>query len=299
MKTRVIPKVSVRLRFIAYMAIIVFSMASCDNGGIYEGTESIGNNDNSGLVKDEFPQIPQIPQVPEVPEVPQIPPPVQVNQTPVAGDFTINGTGTITYNGNPRLVTVTPKAGKSTGAITVKYNGNTVAPSAVGAYTVTFDVAEAVGWNAASGFSAGTLTIKATSGGGGGSGSGGSSGGGGGNGNGGSAGTLTTSDSFTVEEIIDGAPIINPITLSRTNTGAYPVTRPVSIIESDYDPGSIKWEIIGVGVYSGQTVSGNGPSFTLDARDTRYNTLGIHTLVLTVMKNGMLYQRNILFTIVK
>jgi hypothetical protein len=271
------------------MAIIVFSMASCDNGSNYEGTESVSNDDNSGLVTDESPQIPQTP------------PPVQVNQTPVAGDFTISGTGTFTYNGSPRPVTVTPKPGKSTGAITVKYNGNTVAPSATGAYTVTFDVAEATGFNAASGLSAGTLTIKAASSGGGGSGGSSSSGNSSNSGNGsdGSAETLTISDSFTVEEIIDGAPIINPITISRTNTGGFPFTRPVSINASDYEPGSIKWEIAGVGVYSGQTVSGNGSSFTLDARDTRYNTLGIHTLVLTVSKNEMQYQRNILFTIVK
>jgi len=35
------------------------------------------------------------------------------------------------------------------------------------------------------------------------------------------------------------------------------------------------------------------------AAGTRYNSLGIHTLVLTVSKSGMLYQRNILFTIVQ
>jgi len=104
---------------------------------------------------------------------------------------------------------------------------------------------------------------------------------------------------FTVEQILDGAPIINAITISRTNTGGYPFTRAVSITASDYDPGSIKWETAGIGVYAGQTVSGNGSSFTLDARDTRYNSLGIHTLVLTVSKSGMLYQRNILFTIVQ
>ena len=81
------------------------------------------------------------------------------NQTPVVGDYTISGTGTFTYDGNTKTVTVTPKAGKSTGTVTVKYNGSTTAPSAVGTYPVTFDVAAANGWNAASGLSAGTLTI--------------------------------------------------------------------------------------------------------------------------------------------
>ena len=83
------------------------------------------------------------------------------NQTPIAADFNISGTGTFTYDGNSKAVTVTAKEGKTGGAITVKYNGNAAAPSAVGTYTVTFDVAAATGWNAASELSAGTLTINA------------------------------------------------------------------------------------------------------------------------------------------
>jgi predicted outer membrane repeat protein len=85
------------------------------------------------------------------------------NQTPIAADFNISGTGTFTYDGNPKAVTVTAKEGKTSGAITVKYNGNAAAPSAAGTYTVTFDVAAATGWNAARGLSAGTLTINAIS----------------------------------------------------------------------------------------------------------------------------------------
>jgi hypothetical protein len=78
--------------------------------------------------------------------------------TPTAADYNISGL-TQTYDGSPKTVTVTPKTGKSGGTVTVKYNGNTAAPSAAGTYTVTFDVAAAPGWNAASGLSAGTLTI--------------------------------------------------------------------------------------------------------------------------------------------
>ena len=85
------------------------------------------------------------------------------NQTPIAADFNISGTGTFTYDGNPKAVTVTAKEGKTGGTITVKYHGNAAAPSAAGTYTVTFDVAAATGWNAASGLSAGTLTINAIS----------------------------------------------------------------------------------------------------------------------------------------
>jgi len=87
-----------------------------------------------------------------------------VNQTPVADDFDIIGTGIFTYDGGIKKVTVTPKAGKSTGAITVKYNGNTDAPFAAGVYTVTFDVAAAEGFNAAGGLTAGDLTIKKAAG---------------------------------------------------------------------------------------------------------------------------------------
>jgi formylglycine-generating enzyme required for sulfatase activity len=79
--------------------------------------------------------------------------------TPIAADFNVSGTGTFIYNGNPKIVTITPEAGKSNGTITVKYNGNTTAPSAAGTYTVTFDVVETTNFNAANGLSAGTLKI--------------------------------------------------------------------------------------------------------------------------------------------
>ena len=79
--------------------------------------------------------------------------------TPAAADFNISGL-TQEYDGSPKTVTITPKEGKSNGTITVKYNGSTTVPSAVGTYTVTFDVAAVTNFNVASGLSAGTLTIK-------------------------------------------------------------------------------------------------------------------------------------------
>ena len=82
------------------------------------------------------------------------------NQTPVAGDFDISGATTYTYDGTPKSVTITPKQGKSSGNITIYYNESTTAPSAVGTYTVTFDVAAATGYTAATGLAAGTLTIN-------------------------------------------------------------------------------------------------------------------------------------------
>ena len=82
-----------------------------------------------------------------------------VNQNPVASDFNIgNLTQTV---GNVTPVTVTPKANKSTGTITVYYNWSTKLPTAIGTYTVTFDVAAATGWNAATGLAGETLTINA------------------------------------------------------------------------------------------------------------------------------------------
>jgi len=86
---------------------------------------------------------------------------------PVAADFTVSGLSAIA-DGSPKPVSVTPKAGKSAGAISVYYEGidgtsyvkNCAAPSAAGTYAVTFNVAAAAGFNAASGLSAGTLVIS-------------------------------------------------------------------------------------------------------------------------------------------
>ena len=89
------------------------------------------------------------------------------DQTSTAEDFNI---GNLTQmEGSVTAVSITPKSGKSNGAITIYYEGtgdttyakSTTLPTAVGTYAVTFDVAAATGWKAASGLSAGTLTIEA------------------------------------------------------------------------------------------------------------------------------------------
>jgi len=80
--------------------------------------------------------------------------------TPTADDFYINGTGSFTYDGSTRAITVTHKEGKTNGSINVKYNGSTTAPSNAGTYTVTFDVVAAGDYDTVSGLSAGTLTIE-------------------------------------------------------------------------------------------------------------------------------------------
>jgi hypothetical protein len=84
------------------------------------------------------------------------------NQTPVAGDFTIGKLNQTA--GSVTAVTISPKGGKSSGAITIKYAGNTTIPQTAGTYAVTFDVAAATGWNAATNLPAGNLIVSPGSG---------------------------------------------------------------------------------------------------------------------------------------
>jgi hypothetical protein len=198
------------------------------------------------------------------------------NKTPVASDYTIGNL--IQTAGNVTAVTITPLAGRSPGKRTIWYEGNsgtvytrsTTIPQTAGTYTITFDVASATGWNGVPDLPGGTLVVN---------------------------GHLNIF--LRIEQIIDGEPIFDAITLSRTNSGGFPSTRTVSINASDYDPGSIHWEIAGVGFYSDQFVTGSGASFTLSALEIKYNSLGGHTLILSVSKNSIPYQRAIPFIIVQ
>jgi hypothetical protein len=88
--------------------------------------------------------------------------PIPENKNPVAEDYEI---GNLTqYVGSVTAVTIMPKSGKSSGARTIYYEGtsgkSTTLPTAAGTYDVTFNVAAASGWNAATDLSAGTLTIS-------------------------------------------------------------------------------------------------------------------------------------------
>ena len=80
------------------------------------------------------------------------------NQNPVASDFIIGNLSQTVGNITP--VTVKPKVNKSTGTITIFYNGSTILPTEVGTYTVNFNVAAVSGWNAVNGLSAGILTVN-------------------------------------------------------------------------------------------------------------------------------------------
>lgn len=81
---------------------------------------------------------------------------------PKPADFdVIPGLPTVqTYDGNAVTVTITAGSGiKGMGAITVKYNGSTEAPSNAGSYIVTVDVSDGGNYNARTGMVIGTLTI--------------------------------------------------------------------------------------------------------------------------------------------
>ena len=66
-----------------------------------------------------------------------------------------------TYSGEAQIVNVTTKSGiRGMGAVTVRYNGRTEAPTNVGSYAITIDVADGSNYKAISGIEAGTLTIK-------------------------------------------------------------------------------------------------------------------------------------------
>ena len=78
---------------------------------------------------------------------------------PTTDDFTVHGHAHV-YDGSPKTVTVTAKDDKTTGTISdIKYNGSTAAPSNVGVYSITIDVAADDNYTAISGLKAGTLTI--------------------------------------------------------------------------------------------------------------------------------------------
>jgi len=128
-------------------------LVSCGNPWIKDLTDPLAKEKEKDNPQTELP-FPDIPNTPETPNIPE----TTLNLNPQASDFEIGNLEQAAGNVTP--VTITPKAGKSNGAITVYYDGSINLPSSVGLYTVTFDVAESEGWNAAYGLTAGTLTIN-------------------------------------------------------------------------------------------------------------------------------------------
>ena len=80
--------------------------------------------------------------------------------TPTVSDLSYDIPIEHIYNNTAQgIVSVTGIAGL--GAITVKYNGDTTAPTAAGTYTVTADIAESANYNVAAGLDLGSYTIAA------------------------------------------------------------------------------------------------------------------------------------------
>jgi endo-1,4-beta-xylanase len=103
--------------------------------------------------------------------------------------------------------------------------------------------------------------------------------------------TVQQPESFTITftQIADEAPEIIGPTIYRSSAN-----RPrTATIELD-NPGQynfINWYI------TGTTVSGVGPSITLSALNILYNNAGQHFLTVEVEKNGVPYNRTIIFTV--
>jgi len=184
------------------------------------------------------------------------------NQTPVVSDFVISGLNQ-TYNGSPKTVTIAPLSGKSIGVRTIYYNGSTTAPTAVGTYNVTFNVAATTGWNAAVGLVAGTLSIIAP-------------------------GEATFSIGF--EQIIDEAPVIASGIILYLYSNGGPTTETL-VVTNPEDYSSIGWRV------KDTNVTGIGASFTLNANNSAYNFIGEHFLTVVVFKGIVPYNKTISFLV--
>ena len=95
-----------------------------------------------------------------------------------------------------------------------------------------------------------------------------------------------TSGSITLvlQDFIDHAPSLAAIRISITGSDR-PYTYVVSVDPSGFDANPpVAWAI------SGTDVTGTGSYFTVDARDTRYNTVGTRQLTVRVYRDGIPYQ---------
>ena len=103
-----------------------------------------------------------------------------------------------------------------------------------------------------------------------------------------------------VSALEEKAPTIDNITLSRT--GATPYTQAANVtITGTYDTDSLNWRIRRV--YTDdpdqQYETGTGTPIPLDATNIYYNSLGWHTVEVSVKVSGLEYQRSFRFRIVE
>lgn len=84
---------------------------------------------------------------------------------PSAADFAFTASANLVFNGKAKYAQVVPAAGiEGMGNISVKYNGETIAPYAIGNYTVTITVAEGLNYTAAESIDDSTWTFEITKG---------------------------------------------------------------------------------------------------------------------------------------
>jgi len=147
------------------------------------------------------------------------------SKTPVAADFNIGNLSQTA--GSVTAVTIEPREGKSEGQITIYYNNTTTIPQTAGTYTVTFNVAAAYGWNAATSLNAGTLTISAKN--------------------------------FTIDEISEqtynGSAITPTVTVKDDTTTLTLGTHYTVSYSNNINAGTATVTVTGKGYYAGQTSS--------------------------------------------
>jgi len=102
---------------------------------------------------------------------------------------------------------------------------------------------------------------------------------------------------ITFDVIIDGAPYIEGPTIYRSyDDPSNDRTKAMLTVDNPSQYTSIDWYIYLPGDLG--NIHGTGSSFTLDSKNTAYNSIGEHYLTLEVVKGGITYNRTIIFTVV-
>jgi hypothetical protein len=100
---------------------------------------------------------------------------------------------------------------------------------------------------------------------------------------------------ITFAQIADAAPSINTeLILYRytSNSTGRPVSADLAVANPEqYDSGSISWWV------DNTTVTGTGASFTLSASNAAYNSIAKHFITVTVIKDGVPYNRTVSFKV--
>jgi len=98
---------------------------------------------------------------------------------------------------------------------------------------------------------------------------------------------------ITFDKIIDEAPYIIGPTINRSEASNN--TKATLTVATPTQYTSIDWYIYLPGNLG--SIHGTGASFTLDSKNTAYNSIGEHFLTLVVVKNGITYNSTIIFTV--